>query len=341
MPATVRAGYSEMKASIIIPTFNRAGMLDACLRSLADQSLPSDEFEVIVIDNGSTDDTTQVLARHQSVLQLRWKHVPEPGLHAGRHEGMRLAFCDVLVFADDDIVASPSWVKTIVDAFSDPSVALVGGNNLPLFEGQPPNWLSRWWDSPAGRGRALSYLSILDFGAGMFDISPHYIWGCNFSVRRDVLHCAGGFHPDAFPNDRLRWRGDGETHVSEWVLQNGLRAVFNSGASVHHRVPLARMTPDYFAKRGYAQGISDSYSDIRHRVLHGRASHAMFPHRPILNWMRQIKTNWTRAPDQVEQELRDVKLAVLRGWRAGYRFHQRSVSEDADLLAWVTKATYL
>jgi len=310
------------------------------LDSLVSQSIGTNAFEVVVIDNGSTDGTRDIVETYEGSLRLSYMSEPEPGLHIGRHAGAQAASSDILVFADDDIMAGARWIESIVESFSHPDVALVGGNNLPLFDQNPPDWLSRWWESPVGRGRALSYLSILDFGGGLFDISPYYVWGCNFAVRRQVLLRAGGFHPDAFPKERLRWRGDGETHVSRWVVKNGLRAVFNSGASVHHRVPRSRMTPDYFSERAYAQGISDSYTDIRARVLGGQTAHAAFPRRVVLNWMSRAKERCTPASDQVGKQLRGVKLAALRSWRAGYRFHQQSVREDPDLLVWVTRTTY-
>lgn len=329
-----------MKASIIIPTRDRADALDACLRSLTKQSIPAVDFEVIVVDNGSVDETPHVVARHQPILQLRYEYAPEPGLHVGRHAGLRLARSDVLVFADDDIVADPSWLTTITQAFSDTTVALVGGNNLPLFEQPPPSWLTRWWNTSVGRGRALAHLSILDFGEGRFPIDPHFVWGCNFSIRRQALIAAGGFHPDAMPAERLRWRGDGETHVSEWVRRSGMQAIFDSGASVQHRVPASRMTLDYFVRRAYAQGISDSYADIRRT---GRAS-GLGPTQALRHAraaVQRLRLRSSRAADAADVDLRKVKLDTLDAWRKGYNFHRREVCADPALFAWVTKEAYL
>jgi len=87
----------------------------------------------------------------------------------------------------------------LFEAFSYPDVVLVGGNNLPAFALPPPAWLERWWNQPVYKGRALGYLSILDFGDGVFDIDPAFVWGCNFSIRKEQLIQYGGFHPDAFP----------------------------------------------------------------------------------------------------------------------------------------------
>lgn len=332
-----------MKASVIIPTRNRADILARCLESLTHQSLPKEEFEVLVIDNGSTDNTHDIAMGYVSSLQLVYVHAPEPGLHVGRHEGMRRAISDVLIFADDDIEAEPGWVEAVAQTFENPSVALVGGNNYPHFEAEPPAWLMRWWDRPVYKGRALGSLSILDFGDGMMEIDPSFVWGCNFSIRRDVLQQARGFHPDGVPKDKLRFRGDGETYVSEVVRRSGLRTLFNSRASVRHLVPNSRMTEAYFKQRAYAQGISDSFSDIRR---HGGIK-TPFPY-----WLRQklvsLKYGITRnyrfmraAGGSVDHTLLSVQRAMAVAYRQGYAFHRQEANADPQLLEWVLRKDFL
>lgn len=329
-----------MKASVIIPTRNRAAVLDACLYSLQAQTCPAEEYEVIVVDNGSTDSTPEIVAAHANNLQLRYEAAPEPGLHVGRHVGLRLARSDVLVYGDDDIIADETWISTVIRAFADPMVALVGGNNIPHFEQAPPEWLLRWWEQPVAHGQALASLSILDFGEGRFDIDPAFVWGCNFSIRRQALLAAGGFHPDAMPADRLRWRGDGETHVSDWIRRSGMRTLFDSGASVRHRVDASRLTPDYFERRAFAQGVSDSYTDTR-RTGRPRASITARYSRLLHSNLRAIRMRWAQIFDAEGAEFRRVQLAALDCWQKGYHFHQSEVRADPLLFAWVTKESYL
>ena len=323
-----------MKCSVIIPTRDRAACLDDCLASLGSQTLAVADFEVIVVDNGSRDDTAAVAARHGAALPLRVLHAPEPGLHVGRHAGLHAARSDLLVYADDDIVADAGWLAAIVDAFADPAVALVGGNNRPLFEATPPAWLAAWWETPRRHGRALGHLSILDFGDGRFEVDPGLVWGCNYAIRRDVLLAAGGFHPDAMPADRLRFRGDGETHVSDWIRRRGLRARFDAGASVRHRVPASRMTADYFHRRGYAQGISDSYADLRRRG--GRPTPRGVSARGRLRDGAVAMVSRLRSGG----ELGAVMRATQEARRKGYAFHQAAVAADPSLRDWVLREDY-
>lgn len=304
--------------------------------------MPAEAFEVLVIDNGSIDDTAEVVRRHSALLQLRYIEAPEPGLHVGRHEGMRQAQSDVLMFADDDIEAGPRWVEAVVRSFANANVALVGGNNHPLFEATPPAWLMQWWEKPVHKGRALPYLSILDFGEGVFAVDPSYVWGCNFSIRRDVLLQAGGFHPDAVPRERLRYRGDGETHISDVVRTSGLTTLFDSAASVHHWVSVPRMRPGYFEQRAYAQGISDSYTAVRR--LGGLAT---WPCAWLRHQLGRSRFAISKGLEMTNRntglaagELRSIQTSVALAYHKGYSFHQQEVRSDPALLAWVLRGNY-
>lgn len=334
---------SPPRASVIIPTRNRASELRDCLSSLTRQTMPPGGFEVVVVDNGSSDDTATVARSFEGALRLRLLQAPEPGLHVGRHAGAQAATSDVLLFCDDDILADAGWVDSVAAAFeSDPGLALVGGNNRPGWEAEPPPWLAHAWSLPAGPWpgcRAIAALSVLDFGTVDADMHPRWVWGCNFSVRRQALEAAGGFHPDGVPADRLRLRGDGEMHVGEVVVQRGWRCRFVAAASVTHRVESARMTSGYFARRARMQGVSDSYTAIRNV---GRVpSDAARWSRPFADALRSIRDRLTTigAPEPVVQ-WRTVQALARRGWREGWEFHRAEVARDPSLLAWVLKPDY-
>lgn len=331
-----------IRATVIIPTRDRAELLERCLAALTRQTLAADEFEVVVVDNGSLDETAKVAGSFATRLALRCIAAPEPGLHVGRHAGMRTARSDVLMYTDDDAEPEPTWVETVAQAFDDPAVALVGGNNYPRFEGEPPAWLQRWWNEPVYRGRALGYLSVLDFGSGRFPLAPEYVWGCNFCVRRQALEAVGGFHPDGVPRELMRLRGDGESYVANAIGERGGKAIFDSRASVHHLVPAARMTRGYFEQRGFAQGVSDSYSAVRRNrgaslPLSVRLRARL---RPVAG---SLRARWRMAGsrDPAASALLEVRLATLRAWADGFAFHQSALRSDPDLLGWVLKDNYL
>lgn len=315
-----------MYLSVVIPTRNRSAMLDSLLKSVKKQTFAPDRFEVIVVDNGS-DYKTRVVAQFykDQIENFNYVFESQPGLHRGRHAGLRVANGDILVFADDDIQALPTWLEGIAEAFESSDVMLAGGKCLPLFENQPPPWLMKLWKKPRAEGQILGYLSLLDLGDSTKDISPYHVFGCNFSIRKQTLVEAGGFHPDAMPPELVRFRGDGETYVSKYIFEKGYRTVYNPKASVYHWVSQERMTESYFCKRAYLQGISDSYSKIR---VDGLKLHRY-------NFIRILIK---RLPRIVRGKL---EAKIIISYLNGYIYHLNEVHKDSKLGEWVTKNHYL
>jgi GT2 family glycosyltransferase len=238
---------------------------------------------------------------------------------------LRAAKGDILVFADDDIRALPTWLEGIAEAFENKNVMLVGGKCLPLFNGQPPLWLDQLWQKQNSAGRILPVLSLLDLGDSIKEISPNYVFGCNFSIRRHILLEAGGFHPDAMPPELIRYRGDGETHVSQFVRKKGYQALYHPKASVYHSVSNDRMTEHYFCKRSYAQGISDSYTQLRNGGFK-------------YHWMTLALKSIKHLP-AFYSDRRGAQ--VFSAYIKGYYFHRREVRKDPELKEWVHRKKYL
>lgn len=263
------------KISVIIPTRNRAQSLGRTLSTIARQTLPQDDFEVIVVDNGSTDRTGDVVQRARGTLkQLRYEQDERPGLHVGRHRGMTLAKSELLVYCDDDVDASPNWLEGISVAFQDSKVALVGGPVLPVFESAVPGWILRLWRPGPRNVRVCGALSIVDLGPSIQHVSPHFVFGCNFSIRKSILDSIGGFHPDGMPRELIKFRGDGETHVAEELVSRGHVTCYTPKASVGHVIAKNRLSRVYFRQRAYDQGISDSFTLLR-RTSRPSSTHGM------------------------------------------------------------------
>lgn len=347
--------------SVIIPTRNRADLLKLALLSLQSQTLPADSFEVLVIDNGSTDNTKQVVASFQQQLgNIRYFFDPTPGLHVGRHVGLREAKADILVYADDDIEATQTWLEGIAESFQDEEVVLVGGKNLPKFEVQPPDWVMNMWLKAHPEGKVLGYLSILDFGDSIKEISPYYVFGCNFAVRKVVLFEAGGFHPDAMLMELIRYRGDGESYVSRYILEHGYKTLYHPKASLFHHVPKERMTLKYFYHRAYIQGISDSFTRMREEhglvidncrnkdgKMESRDNQVSYInmvkiYRLLRRGVSSIKNRAVCYKEKMfPTEYDRIRDGMKKGHREGFAFHQSEVQKDTKLLEWVLRENYL
>ena len=325
--------------SVIIPTRNRAHLLSSVLESLTRQTLSRERFEVLIIDNGSKDNTVAISQKYSAIFSnIKYFYEPEPGLHVGRHRGMLEATNDILVFADDDIEALPSWLESIQEAFLESDVAMVGGNNLPMFVKPPPQWIQNMWDHPySSNVRTLAALSILEMGGPIRDFSPFYVWGCNFSIRKQVLLAAGGFHPDGMPNELIRFRGDGETHVSRYVLESGKRCVFHPGATVYHKVMPERMTFEYFRLRGFNQGVSDSYTALRGEDAPILKQHSLF--------YRAVQWGWQKIYSFYEKLQTDMEVSIALqemkcGHSDGFAYHQNAYRTDPAVYEWVHRKDY-
>lgn len=331
-----------MKLSVIIPTRNRSRSLFLALESICNQTISQDKFEVIVVDNGSKDDTKEVaLSFLNKIGNLRYFYEDKPGLYMGRHRGLKEARSEILVYADDDIEAFPTWLEGIKESFEDERTVLVGGKNLPKFLSEPPEWILRMWDRTEKNGHVLGYLSILDLGEETKEINPYYVFGCNFSIRKAILLEAGGFHPDAMPQELISYRGDGETHVSKYISENKYRAIYNPKASVYHVISSDRLTVEYFCIRAHNEGVSRSFSQIRDS--HGLSISDR--KKCILKLKNILRTTCSVIMKLVKKDKKLLDLEIQKkidaSFYAGMRFHQAEVNKDPELLAHVLRKTYL
>jgi len=264
---------------------------------------------------------------------------------------MKMAKADILVYADDDIEAFPTWIDGIEEAFQDENVVLVGGKNLPKFEVEPPGWIKKMWEADKNGNRILGYLSILDLGDAMKIINPNHVFGCNFSIRKATLLDAGGFHPDAMPQELIKYRGDGESHVSRYVKEMGYKALYHPKASVYHLVPHTRLTEEYFCSRAYSQGISDSYTQLRDQHLGSNNTNQThrfgYQYRRLKKMImpelckaaiRKIQRHVFPSNMSPHQKIRDhIAVACRQGWE----YHQRAVEKDSTLLLYILRTDYI
>jgi len=180
--------------SVVISTFNRAESLALTLDSLRRQQTPPGiDFEVIVVDNNSTDDTKAVVDRlvRDGFTRLRYEFEPRQGVSYGRNAGIRAARGAILAFTDDDNDVAPGWVAAIKEVLdAHPEVAAVGGKILPDWPAPVPAWLDESHWSP---------LAILDYGNESFYTSANdtrCLLTANLAFRREALGQIGDFSPD-------------------------------------------------------------------------------------------------------------------------------------------------
>jgi glycosyltransferase involved in cell wall biosynthesis len=241
--------------SVIIPTYNRAEMLRVTVNTFLAQSYPADRWELILVDNNSSDNTWNVIedlaARDSRIRPLKERR---KGAHFARNSGALAAKGTILYFTDDDMLADPELLERIVEVFdADGKIASVTGKVVPRWETEPPAWVLEHLKN--------NLLSLNDLGeATIISDDDPGVFSCHQAVRRDVFVAAGGFNPDT--NAGL-YTGDNETGLNIKIRKLGYRFAYVGAAVTQHMIPASRMTQKYLNSRMADQGSCDSYTDYR------------------------------------------------------------------------------
>ena len=240
---------NAIEISVVVCTRNRAPSLAATLASLAAQTLDAARVEVVVVDNGSTDDTPDLLARTPGVRAVV---EPRVGLSAARNTGVKAAAGEVVAFIDDDAVARADWLARIAAGFADGGVGALTGRVEPVWEAPRPVWLP---------DALLPYLSVVDWGGRACILERgQWLCGTNMAFRRAALARAGGFSEALGRRDGVLLSNE-EVLVQRRLAADGVVARYDPAVVVGHRVPAERVAPDWLARRAFWQGVSNAICD--------------------------------------------------------------------------------
>lgn len=196
--------------SVCLYTYNRQHLLAQALESICVQELPPEQYEVIVVDNASTDDTRRVVEDYASRFNhLSYYFEEQPGSATARNRGWREARGEVVGFMDDDGSAPPEWLNVATRVMRQHSPDLFGGPILPVYEASKPEWFKD------------AYGTLSPGGASRFLASPdEYLYGSNLFVRRSLLQAVGGF------DENLGMKGRKIGYGEETVLIRKVRRLF-------------------------------------------------------------------------------------------------------------------
>lgn len=242
------------RLSVVICTLNRASILPMVFGALLAQDASEGDFEVVVVDNGSTDDTPRVVADAQnSLTHLRYVREPRIGLSHARNTGIRESRGAVVAFLDDDAEPSEAWVSAMLSAYDDETVGAVGGRIEVAYPSGRPDWI------PVGME---GYYGHFDYGDERCWLEyPHYPFGGNMSILRSLLVTAGGFRPQLGLRGR-RYLAAEETDLFLRLTRLGTRVTYEPRARVRHHVPPEHLRRLWYLKRSKAHG--ESVAILRH-----------------------------------------------------------------------------
>ena len=319
-----------MDISVTIVTCNRAASLARSLAALAIQDFDRRNFEVIVADNGSTDHTKAVCDEYiHQFAHFKYIFDARPGQLVGWHQALEIAQGDITCFIDDDVRPTISWLSALNDAYAAPDVGMATGPITLSYKSEPPDWLSHMTLGEPG-SQTLPYLGLLDIGNKTSEISGNFVWGSNFSVRRELLKQVGGFHPCAMPSRLLHFYGDGEIHVGREVTNRGHKVIYHPSAKVVHDIPAGRLTLEAVEKKFQTTGYARSFQTLR------RAGDAY--EEPSADEINEICQRYFRDPGNEPAALRQ---AVVEGLSSGFTRHLDNFKNDPAFRDWVLRENYL
>ncbi len=250
-----------MEISIIIPTFNRSKSLLRTIKSFANQDEIDNNYEIIIADNNSKDDTFEVVSRFISENKKNkfiYHFVPEQGVHFARNSAAKIAKGRILYFTDDDMEADSKLIKEIVSLFREnPNLATATGMVLPKFEIKPPFWITNHLDN---QYLSLTRKDIPWYKIVSYEEEPIGIYSCHQAIKREAFFNCGGFNPE---NTKGIWLGDGETGLMKKLRKKNYLFGFTRKSIIYHHIPKSRLTRKYIVKRMINQAYSDSYSSFR------------------------------------------------------------------------------
>jgi glycosyltransferase involved in cell wall biosynthesis len=213
----------EKQISIVIPTFNSAKVLGNCLESLTNQTVGRERYEVIVVDDGSTDETKDIAAKYSG----KYIYQQNRGPAAARNNGVKHAEGEVILFTDADCEPQPTWIEEMIKPMNDPQVVGVKG----IYKTRQKEIIARLvqieYEHKYERMKRFKYIDFIDtYSAG---------------YRKDIFMKYGGFD-ERYPKASVE-----DQEFSFRLSRNENKMVFNPEAVVYHRHSSRLM--DYLRKK--------------------------------------------------------------------------------------------
>jgi len=247
----------EPLVSAIIITHNRAKYLKKAIQSLINQSIPKHQYEIIVVDNCSSDCTKEVVEEFSIRNNVQYLYEPVLGSSKSRNTGLNNARGKYVAFLDDDAISSSEWLEKILFVFETlhPRPGCVGGKVEPIWESDRPDWLSdelllalaiiNWSDNP----------HIID------DLKKEWLVSANIAFPIDVVKEVGGFNTSLgrFGKNLL---SNEDIFLERQIIKKGYACYYYPDIVVKHHIFQSRLSQSFFIRRYYWQGISNAVMQL-------------------------------------------------------------------------------
>lgn len=271
---------TEPLASIVICTFNRAQLLRCCLNSLAETGDRARRFEILVVDNNSTDETRTVVDSFTAAMPtLRYVQEERQGLSHARNRGLLEAQADWVAYLDDDARVLTGYLHRLERLAENATFDCVAGVYLPWYRDGRKRW---YLDTYASNVELSDVLGELPGNA--------FATGCNCLFRREALRAVDGFSPVLGMNGTGLGYGE-ETRVQVLLRQKGSRIGFDPEWRIEHFTSLSKQSVRWMLRSAYASG-----RDSWHAFVQTPTSSALLTvmrklfTRPVLGFARWLRS---------------------------------------------------
>lgn len=267
-----------MKISVIIPTYNRSHMICDAIDSLCQQDLPADEFEVLVVDNNSKDETKSVVEQYIATHKehkIRYVFEDRQGDYFARNRGAEEAEGKYLVFTDDDALFDTNYLSTILNLFETyPNVGVVGTRIVIKWEGGTPAKWIKPYEYLLGAA-SLNSIGYVVWSTGM------YVNNGSLAVKRDLYISVGGINPAQIGDNVI---GDAEGGFCRKIHQLGIPMAFTDDVAMWHRQFVGKndTIKDICRRFENNVGITKAYTEV---IVKGRnEKHKLYPYVLRMVW---------------------------------------------------------
>jgi glycosyltransferase involved in cell wall biosynthesis len=251
---------SDMRLDVLIPTYNRAGLLARALESLLAADQPTGlDVRATVVDNRSTDDTRAVVDSFVPRFEGRLQYLYEA--NAGRSRALNAGIAatsgDLIGMIDDDEEVDRRWLVTIATAFADPSTDFVGGPYIPRWEAERPAWFGNAYKAAIG---------WVDGGPCIQQYGPEFegmLMGGNAVIRRSVMERVGAYATDLGRTSDGRLLSCEDRDMYNRLLMAGATGFYRPDLVILHYVSPERLTKRYFRRWSFWHGVSLGVLDRR------------------------------------------------------------------------------
>jgi glycosyltransferase involved in cell wall biosynthesis len=237
----------KSRISIIICTYNREKFLPGALASLVTQSIKPSDYEIVIVNNNSTDSTEHIcyeFITHNPILNVKYVVEKEKGLSAARNRGIVESASELIAFIDDDAEVEKNYLETAIGFFNQyPTISAMGGKVIPVYEtGKEPSWLS---------APLWGLVTKVDWGNKTRKYPPSkYPAGCSMVFRKSVFNHTGMFNKD------LYLRSD-DKYIFRQLEKYGMEFLYYPKLVVKHNIDAYRVTLDSVKKISLIVGASE------------------------------------------------------------------------------------